>query len=149
MSSGGQIVILLSKHSTGIKSHFDTRIILILFSIPKIREKQTLHVRIMRILNIYVLNSWKFNFVSKSMRQANNIAWKRAFPTMFVFTPLRYLSWRICAKGHLRPLSKFVKIWPCCTSVNLIQNGFCWHLPHLLMLSHKLLCLNYFTAYQN
>ena len=24
------------------------------------------------------------------------------------------------------------------TRVNLIQNGFCWHLPHLLMLSHIL-----------
>ena len=33
-------------------------------------------------------------------------------------------------------IQEFDKFWPCCTSVNLIHNGFCQHPPHLLMFSH-------------
>ena len=31
---------------------------------------------------------------------------------------------------------EFDQFWPCCISVYLIQNGYCRHPPHLLVLSH-------------
>ena len=129
MLSGGQIVILLSKYSKGIKNHFDTKIILIPFSISKIWEKQTWHVRSLRILKIHVLSSWKFHFVSKSMRQANNIAWKQAFLAMFSHHYDLYLEEYVPKVIW----SRYQEFWPCYTFVNLIQNGFCRYAPHLLI----------------
>ena len=38
---------------------------------------------------------------------------------------------------------EFDQFWPCCTSVNLIQNGFYRHPPHLLMLIHIFLCRHF------
>ena len=37
--------------------------------------------------------------------------------------------------GHHK---EFDKSAPCCTSVYLNQNGYCWHPPHLVLLSHIL-----------
>ena len=107
-----------------------SRIILITLSISKIWEKQIWHVRILRI------KKSMFQAVESSIFKQVNVASKEqsmetSFHTtkIFILKNVPKVIW-----GHYQEYDKF---WPSCTFVNLIQNGFCQHPPHLLLLSHK------------
>ena len=65
------------------------------------------------------------------MRLTNNIAYKQAFLTMLYTTKIWILK-KMCQRSSgaiIRNLTNF-------DLAAHFQNGFCWHQPHLLMLSH-------------
>ena len=134
MSSGCQILILLSKYFAGIKNHFDTDHFWYDFPFQRY-DKNKLDMLEFSEFKNPCFSNWKFHFVSEVYEASKQHSIETNF-SGHILTPLRYLSWRICAKGHLRP-SRIWQILTFCTFVNLIQNSFnCWHPPHLLMLSH-------------
>ena len=67
-------------------------------------------------------------------KQVNEASKQCSMETSFsnhFFTPLRYLEEHV-PKVIWSHYQEFDKFWPCCTSVHLIQNGFCRHPPHML-----------------
>ena len=113
MLSGGQIVFFLSKYFTGIKDHFGIK--LFWYHFPLLSYEKNKY----DILEFSEFKNSCFKQVKVLGKQVNQAGKQHSMETSFSghdFTPLRYLSWRICAKGHLRPI---IRIWHILTLLHI------------------------------
>ena len=126
----------------GHKNHFDTHFPLQrFFHFKDMRKTKWIYISISRIFLTQYSKHLKVSFC-KLLSEANeehSMCTNKLFWPCFHITKIWILK-NMCQQSSeaiINNLTNFdlALAWP---SVNRIQNGFCWHPPHLLMLSHIL-----------